>query len=206
MNKIKAAPLIGLFFASFICVGCSPSQDQLVTNANPQTMKFSPLYLYQNTEEVENFPLTTTGKIPPWLEGEFVRNGPAIVRDQRGNPIKSWFDGLAKLHAFTFRQGKVAYTCKFLRSNAFETYRATGEFDFAGFAQRPKTSQFSVIDFIFGLKNKEITNANVNIAKINNTLIALTEMPLPVVFDGNLNTLGYFDYADSLPKNYRGLS
>ncbi|MBI2707734.1 MAG: carotenoid oxygenase family protein, partial [Proteobacteria bacterium] len=77
-----------------------------------------------------------------------------------------------------------------------------GVFDFAGFAQKPKTNQFSLIDFLFDIKNKEIINANVNVAEINNRLVALTEIPLPVEFDKNLNTLGFFDYADSLTKNY----
>jgi carotenoid cleavage dioxygenase-like enzyme len=51
-------------------------------------------------------------------------------------------------------------------------------------------------------KNKDIINANVNVAEINNRLVALTEIPLPVEFDKDLNTLGFFDYTDTLTKNY----
>jgi beta,beta-carotene 9',10'-dioxygenase len=196
-KKMKKAPLIlttiGLALTSMWCASAQ---------LPPQGATLSPLYLFQNTEEVENLPLRVEGKIPTWLEGEFVRNGPGIVRDTRGEYVKSWFDGLAKLHAFTIKGGRVLYTCKFLLSEPYRRLKATGEFDFLGFAEQPKTDQFSFIDFIFGLKNEELTNANVNVAKINNTLVALTEIPLPVAFDRNLNTLGYFDYTDSLTKNY----
>lgn len=162
----------------------------------------TPLYLFQNTEEMENIPLQIEGTIPEWLDGEFIRNGPGLIKDSRGKKVKSWFDGLAKLHAFTFKQGKISYTCKFLQSTAYKKLKATGEFDFLGFAQQPKTSSFSFIDFLFDIKNKDITNANVNVTQINNKLVALTEIPLPVEFDQNLNTVGFFDYADSLTKNY----
>lgn len=175
--------------------------DQGKQNMAFQGHKMTPLYLFQNTEELENVPLNVEGKIPVWLEGEFVRNGPGIVEGPC-NSVKSWFDGLAKLHAFNIDQGQVTYTCKFLNSNAYQNFQVTGELDFAGFAQRPKSDTFSFFDFIFGVPNKEITNANVNVASINNNLVALTEIPLPVIFDKGLNTIGPFNYADDLPKNY----
>lgn len=194
--------IIGSIFTSLTCVSCAPQQTHLIPPPSSQENALSPLYLFQNTEESENIPLKVEGKIPSWLEGEFVRNGPGLIRDNKGETVKSWFDGLAKLYAFTIKQGKVSYTCKFLRSDAYKKLQATGVFDFAGFAQKPKTNQFSLIDFLFDIKNKEIINANVNVAEINNRLVALTEIPLPVEFDKNLNTLGFFDYADSLTKNY----
>ncbi|MBI2707961.1 MAG: carotenoid oxygenase family protein, partial [Proteobacteria bacterium] len=164
--------IIGSIFTSLTCVSCAPQQTHLIPPASSQENALSPLYLFQNTEESENIPLKVEGKIPSWLEGEFVRNGPGLIRDNRGETVKSWFDGLAKLYAFTIKQGKVSYTCKFLRSDAYKKLQATGVFDFAGFAQKPKTNQFSLIDFLFDIKNKEIINANVNVAEINNRLVA----------------------------------
>ena len=194
--------IIGSIFTSLTCVSCVSQHPHPMSPTPSQKNDLSPLYLFQNTEESENILLKVEGNIPSWLEGEFVRNGPGIVKDNTGEIVKSWFDSLAKLYAFTIKDGKVRYTCKFLRSEAYKKLQATGEFDFLGFAQKPKTNQFSFIDFLFDIKNKEVINANVNVAEINNRLVALTEIPLPVEFDKDLNTLGFFDYADSLTKNY----
>jgi len=188
---------LGTFLASLLCVSCSPKSK----NTSFQRGEMSPLYFYQNMEELENVPLKVHGKIPDWLEGEFVRNGPGIIKGQKAS-VKSWFDGLGKLHGFTLNEGKATYTCKFLKSAIYEDFKATGELDFVGFAQQSTENSFSVSDFLLDVKNNAVTNANVNVAKINNRLVALTEIPLPVEFDKDLNTLGPFDYADHLPKNF----
>lgn len=166
-----------------------------------QNYQFPSIYLFQNAEEFENVALKVHGKIPEWLNGSFIKTGPGLMKDKRGHTTH-WFDGLAKLTAFDIYNGKVTYTTKFLRSDAYEKFQKTGEFDFAGFKQRPQANSFFFPDFLFNVKNKEITNANVNVAKINKRFIALTETPLPVQFDKTLNTIGPFEYADDLPKNY----
>lgn len=196
MKKILGAVLTGI-----LCTSCTLTPDHGKQDLSFQGHPMTPLYLFQNTKEMEHVPLKVEGTLPEWLEGEFVRNGPGLVEGPAG-AVKSWFDGLAKLHAFKIHQGTVTYTCKFLQSNAYQKFQATGELDFAGFAQQPKTDTFSYFDFIFGVANKEITNANVNVSSINNRLVALTEIPLPVEFDKDLNTIGPFDYGDDLPKNY----
>lgn len=196
MLKAIATLLLSLAF-----VACTSKHDNPQQDLAFQEHKMSPLYFFQNAEEVDNMALQVEGEIPEWLRGEYIRNGPGLIEGPNGS-VKSWFDGLAKLHAFTLHQNDVTYTCKFLKSEAYNTFQRTGEFDFAGFAQQPKEDNFSVIDFIFGFKNEEVTNANVNIANINDRLVALTEIPLPVEFDPALNTIGPFDYADDLPKNY----
>jgi beta,beta-carotene 9',10'-dioxygenase len=192
--------IIALLFAVILCA-CSTPQYTQKADLPAHSGKFTPLEAFQNLSEMENVPLKVKGKIPSWLVGDFVRNGPGIVKDKCGF-VKSWFDGLGKLYSFKMRQGGVFYTTKFIRSDIYCDFLRTGKFDFLGFAQKPETNRFSLIDFIFDVKNEDIINANVNIAKIKNTRVALTEIPLPVVFDKNLNTCGYFDYADHLTKNY----
>ncbi len=195
--------ILSYAFLAFMCFFESPSyaaaKEKLKMDQHSE--KFTPLYLYQNMEEQENVPLVVEGTIPDWVEGDFVRNGPALVKSPQGS-VTSWFDGLAKLHTFKIRKGTVNYTCKFLCSEAYRKFKETCTFDFAGFAQKATSSSFSLIDFLFGLKNEEITNANVTLAEINSKRVAFTEVPLPVEFDKNLNTIGLFDYADDLPKNY----
>lgn len=155
----------------------------------------------QNNQELSNATLPVKGKIPEWLHGTFIRNGSGILRNKKDS-VKHWFDGLAKLDAFYIEKGKVLYSCQFLKSDPYKVYTNTGKFDFDGFAQRAEESSFSVLNFLTGTKNTQINNANVNVAKINGRLVALTETPLPVEFDKQLHTIGYFDYQDNLPKNY----
>uniref|UniRef100_A0A8C5N3V2 Beta-carotene oxygenase 1 n=1 Tax=Leptobrachium leishanense TaxID=445787 RepID=A0A8C5N3V2_9ANUR len=60
------------------------------------------------------------GHIPKWLQGTLLRNGPGkhSVGDMSYN---HWFDGLALLHSFTFKDGEVYYRSKFLRSDTFNS-------------------------------------------------------------------------------------
>ncbi|MBX7243794.1 MAG: carotenoid oxygenase family protein [Bacteroidia bacterium] len=50
------------------------------------------------TEEISQ-PLVTRGSIPGWLNGVFMRNGPAKF-EQGETKITSWGDGYAMLHKF----------------------------------------------------------------------------------------------------------
>jgi carotenoid cleavage dioxygenase-like enzyme len=188
---------ISFILISVFLTGCFSQESE-------QTMSFaemSPLDFYQNNQEMDATAVKVKGKIPSWLQGQYVRNGPGIIKGNN-SAVRSWFDGLAKLHAFTINNGHVTYCCKFLRSKIYDDYKKTGELDFAGFAQKPTHDEFSYIGFLLGTPNEEITNSNVTISKINDRMVAMTEIPLPVEFDASLNTLGAFDYADDLPKNY----
>ncbi|XP_051994656.1 beta,beta-carotene 15,15'-dioxygenase-like [Xyrauchen texanus] len=62
---------------------------------------------------------TTSGSIPPWLQGALLRNGPG--RFSVGDAsYKHWFDGMAFIHSFTFNSGDVFYRSKFFKN---ETYK-----------------------------------------------------------------------------------
>lgn len=134
--------------------------------------------------------LPTQGEIPSWIEGTFYRNGPAKF-EAGGESVNHWFDGLAMLHAFALKNGKVSYTNQFLRSSNYTEMMEHNSINFAGFAQDPCRVHF---------QHSQIHNANVNVAKIAEEYVALTEIPLPVRFDpGTLETLGVLDYEDQLP-------
>jgi carotenoid cleavage dioxygenase-like enzyme len=155
----------------------------------------------QKPLETSYISLNVKGKIPSWVNGTFINNVPAILKGEKSS-IGHWFDGLAMLQAFYIKDGKVQYKSRFLHSEAYKSYQNSGKFDFTGFAQKSKIDQFSFIEFIFGPKKHLINNANVNVARINKRLVALTELPLPVEFDLELNTLGVLNYKDKLPKKY----
>ena len=66
-----------------------------------------------------------------------------------------------------------------------------------GFATDPCRSIFKRVQQIF---SPDITdNPNVNLARIGERYIAMTETPMPVEFDAEtLDTIGHLEYADKL--------
>lgn len=150
--------------------------------------------------EVENRPLTITGKIPKWLSGTLVRNGP-IKTSVNGKTNTHMFDGLGMLHAFSFSDGKVNYTNKFLRSDAYHSVFEEGSVDYPGFSNDPRSVFDKLSTLFIPPSHLAVQNANVNVAKLADQYVALTETPSPVTFNGDtLNTLGVFKYKDNLPK------
>lgn len=151
--------------------------------------------------ELEKVPLKIKGVIPSWLRGSLIRNGPINVRIE-GKSNQHWFDGLAMLHAFSIQDGKVVYSNKFLRTGAHQKVFEERTLDYGGFAQDPCRTLFKRLITLFqSEEGKELHNANVNVAKLALSFVAMTETPLPVQFDPEtLETLGVFHYEDSLPK------
>lgn len=164
--------------------------------------KRHPQAIAELQEELSNVPLQVQGKIPAWLSGSLLRNGPVNV-SINGKTNKHWFDGLAMLHAFSFQDGKVQYTNKFLRTEAYKAVFEEGTLDYEGFASDPCRSLFKRF-FTWFIPDSEVPlhNANVNIGKLADQYVALTEVPLPVRFDPHtLETLGVLDFQDALPKD-----
>lgn len=139
-------------------------------------------------------PLTVEGTLPSWLSGALVRNS-AIPILQNGKQISHAFDGIAMLHKCTFHQGKVCYQSRYLDSKEYKDVVVDGKIDILGFATAPSQQKASATE------QNEINNASVNIFTYDDSFVALTETPLPVRFDLNtLETLGSFEFQDSLPK------
>jgi beta,beta-carotene 9',10'-dioxygenase len=152
-------------------------------------------------EELSPTPLKVQGQIPSWLSGTLIRNGPINVTiDDQTNG--HWFDGLAMLHAFSFSKGEVSYANQFLRTHAYSQVFDKGSLDYDGFAVDPCRSLFQqLLTYFIPQSESYLHNANVNVAKIADHYIALTETPLPVEFDPTtLDTLGVLKYQDKLPK------
>ncbi|XP_064598907.1 beta,beta-carotene 15,15'-dioxygenase-like [Liolophura sinensis] len=76
--------------------------------------------LYMNTDGCDS-PIEgkVTGTIPSWLNGSLYRNGPGkfSIGD---SSYKHWFDGLALLHCFRIKLGRVTYCSKFVKSETFK--------------------------------------------------------------------------------------
>jgi beta,beta-carotene 9',10'-dioxygenase len=145
-------------------------------------------------EETAVDSLPVAGRLPAWLTGSLVRVTPAKleVGDRR---VDHWFDGLAMLNRFGFAAGRVSYKSRFLRSRAYEKARH-GEL-MGGFATDPCRSIFKRVQAIFSPDFTD--NPNVNLARIGDSYIAMTETPMPVEFDPEtLETIGHQHYADRL--------
>jgi beta,beta-carotene 9',10'-dioxygenase len=126
--------------------------------------------------------LTVTGELPSWLGGSLLRTGPAKfeVGEQR---MQHWFDGLAMLHRFTIGDGRVSYGNRFLESRSYRAARAQGEMVYGEFATDPCRSLFKRVQTLFSPGSVLPDNANINITRLGERFIAMTETPLPVQFD-----------------------
>jgi beta,beta-carotene 9',10'-dioxygenase len=124
--------------------------------------------------------LPVEGELPRWLTGSLVRTGPAKF-EVGDRPVRHWFDGLAMLHRYTFGDGEVSYGSRFLRSRAFRAAQETGELRYQEFATDPCRSLFARASTLF--RPAFTDNGAVNVSRVGDEFIAMTETPLPVVFD-----------------------
>lgn len=146
--------------------------------------------------EIQQSPLSVNGQIPSWLSGTLVRNGPAKF-EVGTQHFRHWFDGLAMLHRFAFREGQVSYSNRFLRSRAYEQAMETGKIARQEFATNP---QWSLVGWLWSLFRPTLTdNACVNVSVIDGTHVAMTETASRIAFSlDTLNTEGPFQYSDAL--------
>lgn len=186
------------FFLLLILSACGSQ-----SNSSKSLYDFYNTHLFFDLDnEVERSPCAIQGAIPIWLSGTLLRNGPAKF-SVGGEKRVSWFDGLAMLHAFEFTPQKVLYSNRFLRCEQYYIMIKEKSLNFAGFAQDPcpvvfknQTSRF------IPKKMQDIQSASVTIQDYADMMVALTESPLPVVFNPKtLDTLGNFAYNDELPKS-----
>lgn len=138
-------------------------------------------------DEVELKSLPVEGSIPEWLGGTLLRNGPA--RFEVGErKLRHWFDGLAMLHRFSFDGGEVSYANRYLRGRAFAAAEE-GRIEYSEFATDPCRSIFRRAATLF--RPRPTDNCNVNLTRLGDEYVAMTETPLPVAFDPEtLETLG----------------
>lgn len=143
-------------------------------------------------EEMELRNLDVQGEIPTWLDGSLFRNGPAKF-ETANEELNHWFDGYAMLHLFSISDGQVEYRNKFLRTESYRS-ASSGKMEFTEFGTDPCRDIFERF-FTYFLPPKATDNANVNIGKIAQDYVAMTETPMPIRFDPKtLETLGVKEY------------
>jgi carotenoid cleavage dioxygenase-like enzyme len=139
--------------------------------------------------EVADQPLALKGAFPTWLTGTLLRTGPAKF-DVGSTTINHWFDGLAVLLRFSFADGQVSYSNRFLRSDAYCEAAVQGALTRGGFATDPCRTLFQRVAAVFSPRYTD--NCNVNVDMFGGEPVALTETTLPVRFDAEtLGALGH---------------
>ena len=149
------------------------------------------------TEEITADCLPVVGHVPGWLAGSLLRNGPAQF-EVGERKYRHWFDGLAMLHRFSFQEGQVSYANRFIESPAYTKARETGKISYGEYATDPCRSIFKRVTSAFAPPELG-GNTNVNISKLGEGFVALTEVPLPIEFDPQtLETVGVIDFDDEV--------
>ena len=140
--------------------------------------------------EVDLPDVKVTGALPGWLSGTLLRTGPGKW-DLGGSQLEHWWDGMALLQRFSFQAGRVSYRCRFLDSPAYASQKETGRLTWRAFATDP------CADLLRGEKTEFVeqpANANINITRIGDAVVTLTEQALAMTFDPEtLDTAGMLD-------------
>jgi carotenoid cleavage dioxygenase-like enzyme len=144
--------------------------------------------------EVGDVALPVRGRLPAWLTGTLIRNGPARF-EYPSQPLRHWFDGHAMLHRFAFARGTVRYANRFVRSRAADAARARGRLAYREFATDPCMTAFRRARALFTSDVSD--NASVHVASLGGQAFAMSEGALPIAFDpGTLETLGPFVFGE----------
>ncbi|XP_066205445.1 beta,beta-carotene 15,15'-dioxygenase [Saccopteryx leptura] len=157
-------------------------------------------------EQLEPVRAKVTGKIPTWLQGILLRNGPGMhtVGETRYN---HWFDGLALLHSFTIRDGEVYYRSKYLRSDAYnaniEANRiVVSEFGTMVYPDPCKNIFSKAFSYLSHIIPDFTDNCLINIMKCGKDLYATTETNYIRKIDlQTLETLEKVDYRKYVAIN-----
>jgi beta-carotene 15,15'-monooxygenase len=143
--------------------------------------------------------LPVEGRVPAWLTGTLIRNGPGAFETAGGDASADhWFDGLAMLRQFAFRGGEIEYRNRFLRTDAFRS-AAAGDFD-GGFATGETTLRERLAGFLL---SDPYDNTNVVAERIGGRYLALTETPRWTAFDPrSLETTADVEYEGPEPAGH----
>lgn len=150
-------------------------------------------------EEIRQPRVPVDGRVPDWLNGVLLRNGPAQF-EVGERTFNHWFDGLAMLHAFAFGDGRVSYANRFLRSSAYTAWKRDGKIAYSEFGTDPCRAIFNGVASIPIIA--PVPNANVSIEALAGRFVAHTEIPIPVRFSGR--TLKTLRVEDAPPAGRLG--
>ena len=129
-------------------------------------------------ENEARVPAKITGSIPDWLRGEVVRTCPAVFETTEWR-AQHWFDGLGMIYAFQIGESAIDFRSRLLDSEtARDAWR--GKANLAAFGtptERPLLRR--ILEPIPRISD----NTNVNIVRMGQELVAMTEGDRQLVID-----------------------
>ena len=123
-------------------------------------------------EELTVSDLEVKGEVPKEINGLYIRNG----MNPRSGFSDHWFFGNGMLHGFNFKDGKVSYKNRYVRTPYYE----------------------KDLDIIGSFGDLSASPANTHIIKHADKFLALEEAHLPWEVDENLETKGAYDFNGKL--------
>lgn len=183
--------------------------DDTEAGDDPADDAAGPRLGFESVTEELTADLRVEGRLPAWLTGTFVRNGPGLF-EGGDREVAHWFDGPALLRGFEFRPGgrgggddreagRVRYRNRFLRTDAYEAVRE-GRVAAAGFAE---SADRGLLERLRDLVPEPTDNANADVARLGGEHVALTESPRAIRYDpGTLATRGELTWEDDLPAGH----
>jgi carotenoid cleavage dioxygenase-like enzyme len=138
--------------------------------------------------------LPVRGNLPGWLAGTYLLNGPAQWELPKRS-YRHWFDGLALLHSFRIRDGRVRYQSRFLQSQDWRESHAKGRPELGGFDTPVAGGLLSRL--IHLLNPRRSDNGCVVMSQCDGQWLALTESDRALRFDvESLATEGELAWTD----------
>uniref|UniRef100_A0A3B4AVD9 Uncharacterized protein n=1 Tax=Periophthalmus magnuspinnatus TaxID=409849 RepID=A0A3B4AVD9_9GOBI len=158
------------------------------------------------TESPEACKTEVKGNIPNWLQGTLLRNGPGIFSVGETS-YEHWFDGMALMTSFTFKDGEVTHRSRFLRSDTYKSNMAANrivvsEMGTMAYPDPSKNFIVKAITFLNHTVPDFTDNGASNFIKYGNEYFATSETNYIRKIDPvTLETQDKVDYLKFLPVN-----
>lgn len=116
--------------------------------------------------------LNNEGRVPEWLNGVFLRNGPGSWDVKSGGrSLQGWIDGYAKMEQFVIEHGQVQFGTKFLRSSFYNRSQDDVAFAFGIVGEvSPPFEKKGLIESVLATTD----NSQINVWPFANDTIAIT--------------------------------
>ena len=161
--------------------------------------------IYRTVHEQTNpIEAQVLGKLPVWLNGSLLRNGPGKY-EVGSESYKHWFDGLGMLHNFHINgsNGKVFYRSRFVRSQAFVEAETRRSITYAEFGTPVPTDPCKNIFakfFSYFLPPERTDNCSINVIHVKGKPYAASDSPFILEVDqDSLEVLASFNMRKDFP-------